>query len=42
MQIIKDELTEAKEKYGDERRSVIEYSANEMSIEDLIQTKKLL
>jgi DNA gyrase subunit A len=36
MQIIKDELIEVKEKYGDERRSVIEYSANEMSIEDLI------
>jgi DNA gyrase subunit A len=36
MQIIKDELIEIREKYGDERRSVIEYSANEMSIEDLI------
>lgn len=35
-QIIKDELIEVKEKYGDERRSVIEYSASEMSIEDLI------
>ncbi len=36
MQIIKDELIEVKEKFGDERRSVIEYSASEMSIEDLI------
>ncbi len=36
MQIIKDELTEIKEKYGDERRSRIEYSASEMRIEDLI------
>lgn len=36
MQIIKDELTEVSEKYGDERRSQIEYSASEMSIEDLI------
>lgn len=36
MQIIKDELVEMREKYGDERRSVIEYSASEMSIEDLI------
>jgi DNA gyrase subunit A len=36
MQIIKDELLEIKEKYGDERRSRIEYSASEMSIEDLI------
>lgn len=36
MQIIKDELIEVREKYGDERRSTIEYSANEMRIEDLI------
>jgi DNA gyrase subunit A len=36
MQIIKDELIEIKDKYGDERRSRIEYSASEMSIEDLI------
>jgi len=36
MTIIKDELLEVKEKYGDERRSIIEYSASEMSIEDLI------
>lgn len=36
MQIIKDELIEMKDKYGDERKSVIEYSASEMSIEDLI------
>ncbi len=36
MKIIKDELVEMKERYGDERRSVIEYSASEMSIEDLI------
>lgn len=36
MAIIKEELEYVKEKYGDERRSVIEYSANEMRIEDLI------
>jgi DNA gyrase subunit A len=36
MEIIKDELNYVKEKYGDERRSVIEYSASEMRIEDLI------
>ncbi len=41
MQIIKDELLEVKEKYGDERRSVIEYSANEMSIEDLIPNEEV-
>ena len=36
MDIIKNELLEVKDKYGDKRRSVIEYSANEMKIEDLI------
>ncbi len=36
MDIIKEELLEIKDKYGDERRSTIEYSANEMRIEDLI------
>jgi len=42
MQIIKDELEEIKEKYGDERRSVIEYSANEMRIEDLIPDDEMV
>ncbi|MFM7387154.1 MAG: DNA topoisomerase (ATP-hydrolyzing), partial [Bacteroidota bacterium] len=36
MQIIKDELLEVKEKYGDARRSSIEYGASEMRMEDLI------
>ncbi len=36
MQIIKDELAEMKERYGDERRSRIEMVGNEMSMEDLI------
>ena len=36
MQVIKDELTELKQKYGDERRSHIEYSASEFRIEDTI------
>ncbi|MBL4703555.1 MAG: DNA gyrase subunit A [Flavobacteriales bacterium] len=36
MNIIITELEEIREKYGDERRSIIEYSANEMRIEDLI------
>jgi DNA gyrase subunit A len=35
-QIIKDELTEMRDRYGDERRSVIEMVGNEMSMEDLI------
>ena len=36
MDIIKEELIEVRDKFGDERRSRIEYSASEMSIEDLI------
>ncbi|MBE7442100.1 MAG: DNA gyrase subunit A [Flavobacteriales bacterium] len=36
MQIIVDELTEIKEKYGDERRSEIEYAGGDFSIEDMI------
>jgi DNA gyrase subunit A len=42
MQIIKDELTYVREKYGDERRSVIEYSADEMRIEDLIPDEEVI
>ena len=41
MDIIKNELLEVKDKYGDERRSVIEYSANEMKIEDLIPNEEV-
>lgn len=36
MQIIKDELQEMKDKYGDERRTVIVHSAAEMMTEDFI------
>ena len=36
MQIIKDELLEVKEKYGDERRTEIEYAGGDVSIEDMI------
>jgi DNA gyrase subunit A len=36
MQIIKDELTEIRTKYGDERRTNIIYAADEQRIEDLI------
>lgn len=36
MGVIKDELLEVKEKYGDERMSTIEYSAEDFSIEDMI------
>lgn len=41
-QIVKDELLEVKEKYGDERRSEIDYSGGEMSIEDLIPDEKVV
>jgi len=42
MQIIKEELLEIKEKYGDERRSYIEYAGGEMNIEDMIPDSKVL
>ncbi|AZA59734.1 DNA gyrase subunit A [Chryseobacterium indoltheticum] len=41
-QIIKDELTEIKEKYGDERRTEIDYSGGEMSIEDIIPNEAVV
>ena len=41
-QIIKDEMLEMKEKYGDERRTEIDYSGGEMSIEDLIPDEKVV
>ncbi len=41
-QIIKDELLTIKEKYGDERRSVIEYAGGDMSIEDMIPDSKVV
>lgn len=41
-EIIKEELREVQSKYGDERRSVIEYSANEMRIEDLIPDEEVV
>ena len=42
MQIIKDELFEIKEKYGDERRSNIEYAGGEFSMEDMIPNDKVV
>ncbi|MDF2436399.1 MAG: gyrase, subunit [Bacteroidota bacterium] len=36
MQIIKDELAEIKEKYGDERKSEIVYAAGDFRVEDMI------
>ena len=42
MSIIKDELLEVKEKHGDERRSKIEFSGGELSIEDMIPDEKVV
>ena len=42
MTIIKDELQEVKDKYGDERRSVIEYAGGDVSITDLIPDEKVV
>ena len=42
MKIISEELIEIREKYGDERRSVIEYSGGDLSIEDMIPDEKVV
>ncbi|MBE8720452.1 DNA gyrase subunit A [Sphingobacterium pedocola] len=42
MQIIKDELAEIKEKYGDERRSVIVHSAEDMTMEDFVDDEEVV
>jgi DNA gyrase subunit A len=42
MGIIKDELKEIKEKYGDERRSEIIYAANDFKIEDMIPDEDMV
>ena len=41
-QIIKDELNEIKDKYGDERRTDITYSDGEISIEDMIKNERVV
>ena len=42
MSIIKNELLEIKSKYGDDRRSKIDYSGGNFSIEDIIPDKKVV
>lgn len=42
MEIITNELIDMRERYGDERRSQIEYSASEMRIEDLIPDEEVV
>ncbi|MDL2311568.1 DNA gyrase subunit A [Bacteroidales bacterium OttesenSCG-928-B11] len=41
-QIVKEELTEIKQKYGDERRSMIELNASEFRIEDTIPDNEVV
>ncbi|MFC6267497.1 DNA gyrase subunit A [Frigoriflavimonas asaccharolytica] len=41
-QIIRDEMLEMKEKYGDERRTEIDFSGGEMSIEDFIPNERVV
>ena len=42
MSIIKNELLDIKSKYGDDRRSKIDYSGGNFSIEDIIPDKKVV
>ena len=42
MQIIKDELNEIKERYGDERRTSIEASTGDISYEDMIPEENMV
>ncbi len=42
MEIIKAELLEVKEQFGDERRSQIEYSGGELNIEDMIPDEQVV
>jgi DNA gyrase subunit A len=42
MDIVKEELREVREKYGDERQTAIEFSADEISIEDLIPNEMVV
>jgi DNA gyrase subunit A len=42
MAIIKEELIEIREKYGDDRRSKIEYAGGNFSVEDMIPDEKVV
>jgi DNA gyrase subunit A len=42
MNLIKEELLEVKEKYGDARRSTIEFAGGDLSIEDMIPDEKVV
>lgn len=42
MEIIKDELMQIKERYGDKRRTQIEHSAEDFTMEDMIPNEKVV
>jgi DNA gyrase subunit A len=42
MQIIKDELAEIRERYGDDRRSTIEYASGDFRMEDMIADEEVV
>ena len=42
MEVIKEEMIEVKEKYGDERRSTIEYAGGDLSMEDMIPDEQVV
>jgi len=42
MSLIKDELIEIKERYGDERRTEINYAGGDLTIEDMIPDEKVV
>ncbi len=42
MEIIKDELLQLKDRYGDERRTVVEHSADDITIEDMIPNEEMV
>ena len=41
-QVCRDELTEVRDKYGDQRRTDITYAEGEISIEDMIKNEKVI
>ena len=42
MQIIKDELTDVRDKFGDERRTLIDFSGGDMRMEDMIADEEVV
>mmetsp|Transcript_18078 Transcript_18078/g.41830 ORF Transcript_18078/g.41830 Transcript_18078/m.41830 type:complete len:819 (-) Transcript_18078:2242-4698(-) len=42
MQLIKEELTAIKERYGDERRTEIKHNADEFTVEDMIPNEEMV